>query len=136
MEVLMILLSVLMVVVYIWMIFLFVRMSGDTRAVRQHLEQQSIASTSTTVTMRDVKLSIILGTQEETYKRILRFLYNSYFKRCRVDGEYTIVAFYDDENKLQNIIRVANDFCNQLGYKIPEELHSMDAFLSFYNSQR
>lgn len=135
MEALSIIVLVLVLVFYIWMIVLFVRMSRDTSAVRKHLDEQSIISTSTMVSIRDVTLSIILGNQEETYKRILTSLYNSYFKRCRSDGGYKIVAFYDDEKKLQSLIKVANDFCNILGYKLPEELSSMDAFLRFYNSQ-
>lgn len=136
MVVLMIILWVLIVAFYIWMIFLFVRMSGDIKAVRSNIDEQIVASNSTAVSMRDVKLSILLGTQEETYKRIITSTYKSFIKRCNHDGNNRIVASYKDEDQLQSIINVANTFCNVLNYKLPEELQSMDSFLKFYNTQK
>lgn len=131
-----ILIAVFVLAFYVWMFILFFNMTQDVRMIRNITADQQTSSHSSKITMREVNLAILQGRQEETYRRVLTSVYNEICKLCRPEGVKMVPYYYESQQEaLDKYISYAEYYCYKLGYELPEQLKSLQAFLEFFNAE-
>lgn len=118
------------IVLSIWLIVLFVGISTNIRQIKVHFVDTSHFSV---LTRKDVNLAILTDTKEILYNRIVKSIFESYYTRCSLSGDQIKVSRYN-KSALEGIVAKAEGYCKKLGYELPVELKSMEAFIAFYNS--
>lgn len=116
----------------VWLLYLFVNMCKDVRSI-----EKSVAGSNTTaydwVDIMDVKLAVLQGQQEKLYNRIVSCLFMKY-QKCFFPKNGTFIRWPDHED-MDARVREAEEYCKLLGYKLPDQLKSLDAFQDYCNEK-
>ncbi|MDE6437218.1 MAG: hypothetical protein K2K69_06895 [Muribaculaceae bacterium] len=111
-------------IIQIWLIALFVRMSADVKDIHRIIQNNYELPTIST---RDALLAVILNEQDETYKKIVRKLYYRLSDLCN-KAQY---SYSGCEAEANEVIELASDMCKAIGRELPKQLSSFEAYKSY-----
>lgn len=120
------LLGLVAVCVQIWLIVLFVRLSSNVGAILRLLQRQCAAPVAPAVALKDVRLAVLLGNQEEVYTKIISKLYDD-LSTAELERALHRPPTVDAESAIKN----ASNLCSVLGMPLPSELATPEAFKQF-----
>ena len=108
--------------IQVWLIVLFVRMSGNVKTMLSLMQEQKGMSALSTA---DAKLAVLLNKEDEMYEKLIKKLFRLYTSS---------IAQYGPQNAqlhVKDSIKAAISICNILGREFPAQLMTVEAFQSY-----
>lgn len=122
-----IILCIVFLIIYIWLICIFVRMTWNVSDIRSLLIKYINSKSETkSVSRKDARLAVILHREDECYEQIVTRLFEKLTTAHQEQTEHIPPTVDTDK-----VIATAASICAILGRNLPPELSSYEAFQAF-----